>query len=405
MRRWKSSFRILFFLFYLCEITSATPTIKGNKTHIPFEYINNFIVIDVQFQKSLPLKFIFDTGAENTIITNKTITDIFNIPYERIFEVLGSDLKNPMKAYLVKNIHLKMRDFISSRTNLLVLEEDYVNFKSLMGVDIQGIIGGSLFKNFIVQINYKKKVITLHRYETFKSPKGYQKIKVDIHKSKPYIACPTVLHDGTELPLVYLMDTGASLFNMLHNNTHESMQLPENFISGNIGMGLGGVIQGYFGRVPGLQFGNFRFNNIVSIFHDLPEPVDSLVVLKNGILGNKLLEFFHIIIDYHHEYIYLKPNQKIESDFTFDRSGLNIMGSGPKQNVYVVNEVIKGSPADEAGFMTGDVIHKIGALPRLFYSLNQLNRKLRQKGDKKIVLTIKRGQEKLKKTFFLRDII
>ncbi|HOY18537.1 MAG TPA: hypothetical protein PLC89_14620, partial [Haliscomenobacter sp.] len=48
----------------------------NGETHvdIPFDYENNFIVIKLMFNDIFPLKFIFDTGAENTILTKREIT-------------------------------------------------------------------------------------------------------------------------------------------------------------------------------------------------------------------------------------------------------------------------------------------------------------------------------------------
>ena len=47
----------------------------NGRVEIPFEYVNNFIIVNVVFNRLFPLKFVFDTGAENTILTRKEITD------------------------------------------------------------------------------------------------------------------------------------------------------------------------------------------------------------------------------------------------------------------------------------------------------------------------------------------
>ena len=46
------------------------------KVDIPFSYRNDLIIMDVVFQNVFPLKFIYDTGAEHTIMLHKEITDI-----------------------------------------------------------------------------------------------------------------------------------------------------------------------------------------------------------------------------------------------------------------------------------------------------------------------------------------
>ena len=74
------------------------------QVEMPFEYDNNFIVVDVLMNGLVPLKFIFDTGAEHTILTRREITDVLGVPYRRRFTVLGADMKTELHAYLVRNI-------------------------------------------------------------------------------------------------------------------------------------------------------------------------------------------------------------------------------------------------------------------------------------------------------------
>ena len=49
-----------------------------DKVTIPFEVYNNLIVIDVLLNRSLPLKFVLDTGVRSTVLTEKTLTDLLN---------------------------------------------------------------------------------------------------------------------------------------------------------------------------------------------------------------------------------------------------------------------------------------------------------------------------------------
>ena len=44
---------------------------------IDFSYEQGFILLDLKFSNTLPLKFILDTGAEHVILFKKEISDIF----------------------------------------------------------------------------------------------------------------------------------------------------------------------------------------------------------------------------------------------------------------------------------------------------------------------------------------
>ena len=58
-----------------------------DKIEIPFRFENNFILLDVVFNKVFPLTFIFDTGSENTVLTHKTFADLLDVNYDRQYKI------------------------------------------------------------------------------------------------------------------------------------------------------------------------------------------------------------------------------------------------------------------------------------------------------------------------------
>jgi hypothetical protein len=128
---------------------------------LPFEYVNDFIILTVYFNEILPLKFIFDTGAEYTLITKKEITDLLQVDYRKKYPLLGADLTTELYAYLATGVRLRIADFAAINRSILVLEEDYFKFEEYAGINIQGIIGSDLFRRFVVKIDYRKQKITL----------------------------------------------------------------------------------------------------------------------------------------------------------------------------------------------------------------------------------------------------
>ncbi|MCB0675749.1 MAG: aspartyl protease family protein, partial [Saprospiraceae bacterium] len=96
---------------------------------IPFEYSNGFILIDLVFDRHFPLRFLFDTGAENTILTKKEITDILGIPYQRTFPIIGADMRTELTAHLATGIHLRIGVMELPLQPILVLDEDFFQFE------------------------------------------------------------------------------------------------------------------------------------------------------------------------------------------------------------------------------------------------------------------------------------
>lgn len=373
---------------------------------IPFEYINGFIVVEVLFNQTFPLKFIVDTGASNTIISKKEIISLFNLPYGRTFEIYGADLSTVLYAHLVKSVHLSASNLRAPHQDILVLEEDYFDFQRITGLDIHGVLGADMFRRHILKINYKSRTLTLHKPDSKRlKQKGFKEIDMVIQKSKPYIVAKTTLANNTELNTKLLIDTGASTALLLDTNSDESLTLPDNIILGNLGFGLGGTMQGYIGRVNSLEFGKYTLDDVICRFQEVPKDTIKNIVDRNGIIGNYILDRFSIIIDYPQARFFIKPSGKWKRKFSYDKSGINFISIGLHERTYYVNSVLDGSPANLAGIQVGDVIKKINRLPSALLSFNGINRILHSKAGKKVKMKIKRENQIIKTEFRLKDLI
>lgn len=376
---------------------------------IPFEYVNNFIIVTVVFNGILPLKMIFDTGAEHTILSKREISDFLKVNYEREFRLLGSDLKTELVAYLARQIRLETPNlpFVAPKEDILVLQEDYFRFEEYAGVNVHGILSAQTFSKYIFKINYQRKVITLYDREAFRlNEPGFQAVPVEVYRNKIYLTTPKAGFIPDTATIKLLLDTGAGLPLLLFSNTHPMVHPPKNAIPSNIGMGLGGFLEGYVGRTQSLQIGNFTQNGIITYYQAL-DTAQNLNYLnnRNGLVGNMLLNHFQLVIDYAGSTIWLKPSKAFKENFQFDRSGLNIVASGVGLNQFTVQGVIPGSPADVAGILSGDRIVKIGLMPTSVLTLHDLQRIFFKKPGKKVKITVKRNGARLKKEFVLRDLI
>lgn len=377
------------------------------KIEIPFEYKNNLIIVKVTFHRIFPLKFIFDTGAEHTILARREFTDLLGIPFERQFKIMGSDMKTELTAYLVRGIHLRISDMIIPYHSMLVLEEDYLRFEQMAGLEIQGILGADIFRGLIVKIDYNRKIITLSKSKGFKEPGGnYMAIPIDVYRNKPYLNTYIKMQQDTTVPVRLLLDTGAMLSLMLNTDTHPNLKLPPHVIKGQVGAGLGGIIEGYLGRINTLDLGTLQCNHVVTNFQELAEGTDTASLKgRNGIIGNQILSRFNVIIDYPKETLYLSPNRNFKKAFEFDKSGLIVIAADIHLNKFIIHDVIEGSPASEAGLQAGDEIRRINRSSAAFLSLASIQHLLSKKEGKKITMVVKRGDEKIKVHFTLRNLI
>ena len=379
----------------------------AKKKVIAFDYTHNFILIDTRFNQQIPVRFIYDTGAEHTLLFNREYTDLLGIKYDRKIKVIGSDLSNDLYAYVCPSIPIDIKDLDPRYTDVVVLEEDVFHIDELTGVNIGGLIGSSFFRNYIVKFDYKRQELTLFHPKYFKKPnKKYAEFDIQIKAGKPYIKTTCTLQNGTKVETLLLIDTGAGLPLLLHNNSSEMMFLPPNIVEGKLGMGLGGYVKGYLGRIKGFTLGEFEFENIITSFQNLDSAfINNPINFRNGIIGNQILSRFEMIIDYNKQKLYLKPITKYNKSFKVDRSGLVIFAYGPKLNQYIVQDVLADSPASNLGIKKGDLITKINGIPTSILDLHHVSSRFYKKAGKTITLQISRNGQISKKNIILRDLI
>lgn len=376
------------------------------KVSIPFRFVNNFIILQVKLYGIVPVNLIFDTGAEHVIIFKREYTDVLGVEYDKRIPILGSDLSRKIYALITRNALVEVGGLAPRHYDLLILEEDYFNLEELIGTPIDGLIGGSFFKNLIVQIDYRSQRMTLHDPDYFQKPEGFISLPVRIKTNKPYVDAEASLQDGTVVQVDLLVDTGAGVPLLLHNNSHPSLKLPDHYIRGKLGMGLGGYLEGYIGRINKLSIGKIDFSGVLTSFQDIKEEwlVDR-ERFRNGILGNQLLSRFNVFFDYIHSQMMVKPYRTRQKPFTMDRSGLVVFAYGLDFNQFTIKEVIPGSPAAEAEILPNDVLHRIQGFPTHFYELSSINSIFQKKIGKKISLVLIRDGKKIKKEFYLRELV
>ena len=378
-----------------------------SEVEIPFEFQNNFIVVTLLMNHAYGMKFIFDTGSEHTIITKREVPDLLGLRYEREFKLLGSDLTTELTAYLVRGIRFEVPEkIVAVNESVLVLDTDYFRFEEYAGVAVQGILGANVFSKYLIRVNYQRHVISLIDRGSFKKPPGFEALEIQNFRNKPYLSTNLRLQNDSLIEVKLLLDTGAGHGLMLFTNTHPSLTLPPEVLHGNIGMGLGGYLEGFLGRTSGLFFGKNELSQLLTYF----QAIDTVraggqLNNRNGLIGNDILSRFQVIFDLNGEMLYLKPAKNWQKKFDYDRSGISVVASGANLRQFSVQEILPNSPASDASLQKGDRILRIGPWPVSVFSLASLQKKLVGKPGQDIKLTIRRGTKKMSVKIALRDLI
>ena len=120
--------------------------------------------------------------------------------------------------------------------------------------------------------------------------------------------------------------------------------------------GLGGKLRMRLTVVKEVKLGPYRFKQVPTYLYKDDYKVTSYP-LTGGLVGNELLRRFNMIINYGSREIHLIPNSRFHENFEYGYTGFSVYYIEGK---IIVDDIVTDSPADKAGFKTGDEIMSVG---------------------------------------------
>jgi len=375
--------------------------IAGNRhwTRIPFQLHSNLIIVQVQVNDSDTLHFILDTGVSNTIITDPAALDKKSLRMTRKIKLTGAGEGNNLSASVAIDNNLSIGALRSSHHNVVILDEDVLKLSEYVGTPVDGIFGYEIFANFVVNIDFQAREITLtdpKKYRYRKS-KG-DRYPITIHDTKVYTDALSVYDGAKSLPLRVILDTGAGHALLLdRSRSTATMPMPEKSIRAQLGRGLNGVINGSMGRIEKIKFGRYELDNVLASFPDSASFGMKLVDMpeRQGNVGCELLRRFNVTFNYRDRYVVLKPNKRaMREQFEHDMSGMELRARGEHYRKYFVDNVTNGSPAYLAGLQEGDELMFVNNTSTNDLTISEIYKVL-QRGEGRIVTLLVRREGRI----------
>ena len=381
---------------------------KQKKVSFPFKFINNLIIIPLQINNSGNLYFILDTGLNISILTELSLGDSLSLNYTKQVTIKGLGKGNPINALHSFGNVFQISGVKGNYMHIYIILQNVFNLSSMLGTRVHGLIGYNLFKEFVVEINYEKRVITLHKPDTYKTKhkRRSKTLPIILDKTKPYIYASVVMDNNEEVEVKLLLDTGASHSLWLDKSSNPSIKIPDNVRETYLGAGLNGEIHGLIGRINSIKIADFTFEKPIVAFPDSSSASFSFGLNgRNGSLGSEILRRFDLVIDYPHSQVTLTPNKYYRQPFKTNRSGIEITAPIPEFPHYTISTVKKNSPGDLSGLKAGDVLYSINHNPTKSMSINDIYQDLQGEPGKKIRIIVIRNGLYFLTYFYLEDLI
>jgi predicted aspartyl protease len=383
-------YRLRFFLALLisCAISVQASAQNAVVEKIPFMVNNDHIIIKIRLDDSEPLNFIFDTGAGATLIS-KTTADSLQF-------VSGSKRKNvgvsgEHKVMLIKGISIGIGESqIMENANLLSTQTYFEELDN--GEQVHGVIGYDLLSKYVVEIDNNQQQLVLSKTSDYKYQGDGYELPIYIVQNLPIINAIVSTYNGTEFEGQFMVDTGARSDIIINSPTVFKYDLAENVgkhytIRANIGTSTRRTKMRY-GRLASFRFADQTFEDVPVALSSDNKGVLSMDFI-DGIIGNKLLKRFNMVLDYSRERIYLEPGEAIDQEYSINLTGFNLSFQDGNP---VIKNMVDRSPADKAGLRNGDQIISINSVLVENMSSEEIRNAFNREGET-IAIVIKRNNK------------
>jgi len=352
-------------------------------TKFPFiQMTGGVVIMQARFDSfSDTLNFILDTGSGGISLDSTTAN---------YFKVKGTPSNRTIRGIAgIRNV-----SFLNNRKlHLPGLTVDSLNFHindysiltAVYGEKIDGIIGYSVLRRYIIKINYDSSNIEFWTRGLYKYPRGGYLLRPIIN-STPVQSLR--VRDGKTITARFLYDMGAGLNMMLSTDFLKDSSLldKKRKLYAKEAEGLGGKVDMAMTVIKEVRLGPYKFKNVpVYIFNDTFN-ITSYPFLA-GLLGNDILRRFNVILNYDRRDIHLLPNTHFNEAFDYSYTGIELYYIDGK---IIIGDVAKGSPAEVAGIKEEDVV--VAVNKNFSQNLQQYKAAIQSTGERLLIIVQRNGE-------------
>lgn len=344
---------IIIYIFTSCNVNKTK--VYNSSENLTYDF---HLYLNAKLNDSTNANLVFDTGANSFYLDSVFSKKIGKIGNISSFYVSGIGNKKQQISILNDSITLSYNGEKKEFVNVPI-----INLKKIIGSKIDGLLGNNFFFDKVVSIDYKSKQLkvlnntndldlnTFNSYPFKKDVKNGIIINIKLSDNN-------FMFNGD-----YLIDTGSPQFITFTKKTSQEKKLDtihnkKKYVSENYG--IGGRSEGYSFTTKSILIDNVNIFNPVFDFS-----IDDAGSLSNeeylGIVGNRFLENFVVVIDYKNNIVYLKQNN-IEKGVLSDKYTLRFIGFSVIDYNYLKEGwlvTVLFDEGKEKGIELGDIILKV----------------------------------------------
>ena len=262
------------------------------RTAIKFELYKNLIVIPAKLNDTVSVKLILDTGTRSMLLYGKRFASMHNLSAGRRLKVAGWGSPDGVDAQVSYPNEIRIGRIKGESLAVAVVSTRNL-FQDRPNID--GIIGYELFVKFVVEINYRTRMIYLFDKLPFEHAEGFTSIPLEINKAMPQVRSSIILSDKSTVDMRLLVDTGSSLGLTVFSKN--KFFLYSSDVQKTVGIGLNGVIKGFDLYLKHFFLGGLKVRSVPSHVVNVEEHPDESFTYC-GSVGAAFLKKHIVIFDY-----------------------------------------------------------------------------------------------------------
>ena len=370
--------------------------------NIPAELIANGLVFVQAKVNDHAGWFILDNASQGFLVDREYAREIS-------LQTSGSavsrnDVSDAVQVGIIRDVQIRLAGMDLTHRNLVVI--DLKSLEPSIGHTVDGIIGSRLFDDFVVVVDYERRLVSIYLPDKYRPSAKDTALPVRIDEHGFQFIDATIAVPGVEpIAASFLIDGGANSYMDIYKPFGDAHHVPPTGMKllDDPGSSAGGTTQSRDGRAERIMIGPFSIRNPPITFS---QGTEGLMAAKDhaGLVGAQFLERFTVAFDNRSKRVWLTPNHNYPDPAKYDESGLRIRAEGPNFRKFVVRRIVPQSPASDAGIEPGDIIESIDDHSTEEITLTELRDMLCQSKDS-VSIGIMRENKKLRAALRPRPLI
>jgi hypothetical protein len=336
---------------------------------MPFELVDNRIIVSAQVNGVGPIRLLLDTGADEGFMTTEIGRRLHLV-------VTGEEEGSGTGAATVRMERTTVREIRLGESVFhdwpmsLTSSDGFANVFGSRSPD--GVIGKPVFDRYVVTIDYQRKMLTFTPPSQYVAPAGAAVVKFDLPRQIPVV--------DAELDGAYGrfgVDTGARSSLLVYRPFAEEHKLKEKYgaqVEGVTGWGIGGPIRSLLARSKHFSLGGIDVEGSVVRLSTLGTGLTTSSAMA-GLIGPDILERFIVTFDYSRKQMLLVKSKDFARVDSYDRAG---MWMGQDARGFFAVDVVAGGPADVAGIRKDDRLLEIDGVATTKLILPEVRERMRR---------------------------